>query len=878
MQLCIRRALLLFANFGLIYSLGFTPAWSEEHGHTPLDLWYDLEMVTDHSATYSTVDSHRGDLHLVVQPGAKSQSRMIVLTPGYPGGAWSGAREMSLECHVRAKPPTVLRVIRLIGLSGEVSEFKVEHDFSNHHWTRKSIALDTLPKTNTETHNAVSRIELIFNSAGDIIELDDLKLTRPDGSSIQVTDKPLDQRLDEAEKSRQARIDIAFAAEARNPRHESLMNAYFARLWVADSQEELTSVNADLFRLLTSEGSDEWNQRKLNDLWNLSVTHFLLRCYNTFSAQAEGKKRGRLEPSTEDALLQVLWDRTIHENDIYITRNSTLAMDGSENHDLDSKVASLLSSKIFMEHPDWADKILPDSGKGSGSGYWFHKDGHITVYGPEGQADWRRNDTKRYVARDHYEAWVDYFHRFIIDRSKSGFFLEKASGHYMTYTMGYLFDMHTWCGDEDLKQATSDLLDVIWAEWAIDQIHGVRGGAKTRYKYAPNPTPEGLRDSFSGIGQFFFGGSGNAHHNYFSTMLSDYRIPTSVWNLAFDRASLGSYAYASRNLGESPADYIGEPGLERTIVNSPTSRLIRYSWITPDYILGTQMDHPGATHNHLSVAGRFQGLFFAEPRGAAVYVKGIHDETEFTSPARRYPYNNTMVRSVQHEQVAIFQGARRVLRQSPAWFPNESHHLDDMVVGFGKIQHIEEDNGWIFVQNGEGLLAIRVVEGLQKPISRGASRANRGVVDVPLEAEHVDLVDTPYTWNETQDKLKFDDAWSPVIFEAGRLDDYGSLESFKEYIFSNRVTLLKTVVPGFYRLRYEYGANKEKSIDFNAANLQIPRVNGDPIDYSPPFLFDSPFLQSDYHSGLIRFGLPTNVRMRSFNLAFDEDSSSVIAD
>ncbi len=95
-----------------------------------------------------------------------------------------------------------------------------------------------------------------------------------------------------------------------------------------------------------------------------------------------------------------------------------------------------------------------------------------------------------------------------------------------------------------------------------------------------------------------------------------------------------------------------------------------------------------------------------------------------------------------------------------------------------------------------------------------------------------------------------------VIFEAGRLEDFGSLDAFKDYIFGNKVTLLKTVVPGFYRLRYEYVENNETRIDFNAANLQIPRINGEPVDYDPAYLFDSPYLQSEYQSGVVFFGLP----------------------
>lgn len=841
-----------------------SPGWGAENEQLQLDLWYDLEPVTEHSATYSTVDSFRGDFHLLLEPRSKSNSRKLVLRPGAPGLAWKNSAELAIQGQIRTEGSTQLRLIRLFDGSGQSFEHKVKVDVTSSEWATQRIPLYPKGVAKKKLPGSLIKLELVFNSAPEAIAFDDLKMIVGKNASIYVTDKPLKQRIAEAAASKEARINRAFMDASKKQVHDSLMNIFFARLWVAKSDEELQAVNDDLYRIFTTKGSAEWNQYGYNELWNLSRTHFLLRTYNTFSARAEGGKKGRLEKRTEDALLELLWDRTIHENDIYITRNSTLAMDGSENHDLDSKVASLLASKIFMEHPEWSDKVLPNKGKGAGSGYWFHRDGHINVYGPEGLADWRGDDTKEYVSSDHYAAWIEYFHRFMVDRAKSGFFLEKASGHYMTYTMGYLHDMHKWCGDEALIKATADLLDVIWAEWAIDQVHGVRGGAKTRYKYQPYPTPEGLRDAFSQIGQFLFGGAGYAQHNYFSTILSDYQMPPIVWLLAFDKKSLGSYAYASRNPGESPANYIGEPGLERTIVCNPTSRLIRYSWVTPDYILGTQMDHPGATQNHLSVSGRFQGLNFAEPRGAAVYVKGIQNDKEFTTPARAYPYNNTMIRSVQHQQVAIFQGARRVLRQSPAWFPNETHQLEGMVVGLSKIQHMEEDSGWIFVQSGEGLLAIRVVEGLQVPMTAGQNAANKGVVDFPLESEHVDMVETPYKWNATNDKLLFDDPWSPVIFEAGRLDDFGSLDAFKKYIFGNKVTLLKTVVPGFYRLRYEYGTSNENRIDFSAANLQIPRINGEPVDYDPSFLFRSPYLQSEYQSGTVYFGLPGAVVTKQF--------------
>ena len=42
-----------------------------------------------------------------------------------------------------------------------------------------------------------------------------------------------------------------------------------------------------------------------------------------------------------------------------------------------------------------------------------------------------------------------------------------------------------------------------------------------------------------------------------------------------------------------------------------------------------------------------------------------------------------------------------------------------------------------------------------------------------------------------------------------------------------------------------------EEIVFNTANSEIPTVGGKYIDYSYPKLFDSPYLQSDYESGVV---------------------------
>jgi hypothetical protein len=49
-------------------------------------------------------------------------------------------------------------------------------------------------------------------------------------------------------------------------------------------------------------------------------------------------------------------ERTYIKNDIFWARQSTWWLDGSENHDLNSKACNLVSSRIFMNEPDYRTK------------------------------------------------------------------------------------------------------------------------------------------------------------------------------------------------------------------------------------------------------------------------------------------------------------------------------------------------------------------------------------------------------------------------------------------------------------------------------------------------------------------------------------------
>jgi hypothetical protein len=66
--------------------------------------------------------------------------------------------------------------------------------------------------------------------------------------------------------------------------------------------------------------------------------------------------------------------------------------------------------------------------------------------------------------------------------------------------------------------------------------------------------------------------------------------------------------------------------------------------------------------------------------------------------------------------------------------------------------------------------------------------------------------------------------------------------------------LRRTVVPGFYVLTYRGCGTDAKPITFNAANSEVPMIDGRHINYEPQFLFDSPYLKRRYNTGIIWAG------------------------
>ena len=190
---------------------------------------------------------------------------------------------------------------------------------------------------------------------GALLKFDFVRFESDKGTVVGITDKTIDQHIADQQASQEIRTQKAFEASAQKA-HYPIISA-FAMLYLnQDLAKANQFIREDCVKML-----DE-------DPWSLLTTPMYCRLYLLFSNRC-GEYQGRLEPETEKLLLETIWERTKHKNDIHWARQSTWYMDGSENHDLNAKACNLVSSRIFMNEPDYKDRAYPDYGFGGGYHY-----------------------------------------------------------------------------------------------------------------------------------------------------------------------------------------------------------------------------------------------------------------------------------------------------------------------------------------------------------------------------------------------------------------------------------------------------------------------------------------------------------------------------
>jgi len=718
-------------------------------------------------------------------------------------------------------------------------------------WKAFSVPLKDVEKS---ADFDIDRIKLVQFEAGPfakdaVIKFDRVAFTDGD-RFFGITDKPLEQRISEARASKPDRIEQTMRKAAKSKYEQFPLLKSFGKLYL---NEDLAEAN----RIIIDSAESMLEQEKSIDIqhWGLFENAMICRLYYFFSAP-HGKFPGRLSQEAKDVLLAVLWERTRVKNDIHWARQSVWYLDGSENHDLSSKSACLVSSRIFMNEPDYKDRVYPDLGFGGGyaymhAGYHGLNSDKIRIDESGGMANLK--DGKQYTARDHYKAWVEFFKTYIPSRAEHGFLLEKYSMGYSKHSYNMLDLVHSLSGDEELRQMMDDFMDLYWAAYIQVSPHNVVGGAKCRNSWVEAASPDADMINFK-MGM----GHDTATVWYYWNVLSDHTLPEALWRMALDREGMGRFVFTTKGIGEEVAEMPRPPGTERSLVINPDGRYLDYTYVTPRYTLGCRMWHPLAAHSHLTQggAGPWLGLASADRDQALVVPVGLTidpDDPEKNGQVGPRP----MFKTAQHENTLIAMRAQNYTVLNPDWFPYTPPPKTDQGIFLGTAwDEVKEDSGWVFLRRGQICAAVRPVE--RDAAYEDARNKELGVVGAqrPRHPATVKLTEDTYAWNEDRTIMVLHDPYTPFIIHSGDQGLHGDFDAFIERVKKARLELYKTAVPGFDQVVFTPPEDDAPEMVFNAGNMAIPRIGGQYINYEHPMTFDSPYIKSNYKSGkiTIRYG------------------------
>jgi hypothetical protein len=821
---------------------------------------YQLEALKlDH------VDHVKGDFSFQFKPHLAGSAEKFGFSSGLWGETWAISKKYSLEFF--------LKVQDLEGSTGnnwtltlvDSKQTKTSLNFSDLQsgWNKIDVPLSRFDQVPNFDWSNVAMLEFQVDFAKkSVLWIDGIGFYSPSGR-IGVTDKSISNRLKSAQLNKHKRLMAALNKAATktidiNNIKEFDLVTIFAKLHLGI---DLGSTNQEL--ISTLELSSTYNT------WSLFATPMYIRMYFLFSSRI-GEYPGRLSPEAEKKLLETLWLRTVDKNDINLAKQSTWWMHGSENHDLNNKASSYLSSLIFMNEPEYKDRIYPNHGFGGGAYY-----GRAGYYGPDvttqeryGSGRDNQQIEQKLKAADHFIAWTDFFQDYFAERAKRGFFLEYGSPTYSKHSLGFVDLVYQYTTDQTLKATVADFLTLFWTDWAHLSISGIRGGPKTRHHRSVG----GVRDIQTAelIATYMGAPFSLGPWNYWNA-INDYELPSIVWRLALDKEAMGRFTYVSRGVGEEENKWPRPLGTERALITDTQSRFVKYTYVTPTLTLGTQMDHPAAVHSHLSMSGRWHGMTVAGEPHARIVPVGLSS----SSDKNALEFNTEVVwQSVQYEQTLIIQKARRWFAAHPTWFPAMTDMVGEPVgIWFGnQWDEVIEKDGWIFVRKGIAFAAVRPVHWDQKYDEKARSKAKGNQVNFYRwdDKPSVKLCDNCYSWNDDKTILVLPDVNTPTIIEVGELGEYQTFKIFIERILQNPITLHRAVLPGYQELIYTGISEGAKEIVFNAGAPAVPTVDGQYLGYEYPKTFDSPFIKSDYLSGVIEI----SVADEKLSLDFSRDKTT----
>lgn len=505
---------------------------------------------------------------------------------------------------------------------------------------------------------------------------------------------------------------------------------------------------------------------------------------------------GRLTATTEAACLKPIWiyvkTSAKHNKPDHAT-TKTWEFHSTENHHAMDFTTQWHFSKIARNKPEYRELKLDDGS----------------------------------TLEEHYRAWNQYIIVYCRERAKKGVCIEIMCPGYNSVWLKGIHNFRDF-GEPEVRHSAEMLLDLYWAYWAQEQLHGVDGGGKTRIRGV-----NGLKHSTHGIpslGWYYFGigSEPKAYSGELNALLSDYQPPAVVAEIARTSRTDGPYEIHQRAQG------LGQQGNESAVMTDHMTPnkfrtdgggIVRYSYCDPAFTIGTLMTEarPLKDWVHISAQSRWQGVVFADSPGARI--------VPIVRPAGKARDVLNGHWSVQTKGSLITQKLKghKAGGSMIVWISEE---------GIGQPVR---DGDLVFAETKDAYAAIRVVGSTFELVEKEVSTPSiEGDMRVAPQGKTI---------------LPKDD-FAPVILEVIAKKNFKNFDEFK--------TKVKAIKPEMKGALLTYQTVYDDRITFDTNQKQTPTINEKPVDYTPKKVLESPFLNADYDKGVVTIEKGANKKILDF--------------
>lgn len=414
--------------------------------------------------------------------------------------------------------------------------------------------------------------------------------------------------------------------EMNRPRHQSRgLKTALARLWLEEDVSEANTILEKVYwpdgrehfmpfvrlerelyaavRILKLFGPNNGSRKKLLDENAARNLHELLwTCLHDHNQQA---MNGGVAPG-HGAWMERHHPRHHFSQATYTGRAGVNW--GNQNHDWVFRHNMWSQANVLGDIPQYADRFRPSELLQNGAPHPELEEPRTYLMYPRvirPLKDERELKRINDISLSEYAGQAESFWKRRIEwMGRHGIF-DEGDG-YRGLTIPCMYNVMDFSEEPSVRAKMSEILDVAWFNFALQTVDGMFGGPKGRapLRYTKSGTcPE------SDMAKVYFGldrtpgSAGTGRHGLMNALFSDYRPPDLVRRILKERRRRGSYAYVQR-----VPQYWGPTSLTSV-------RTIKYTYVTPHYVVGVYMDHPADRIASTPGDERFEGVCFpGEPR------------------------------------------------------------------------------------------------------------------------------------------------------------------------------------------------------------------------------------------------------------------------